>query len=197
MNREEIELVNKLAEFSVASMNLCVEETTEATVSVMDILTFMISDANRISDTSADTLKAVQAFRDEFFIGTSSGDESSEGYSEFDEFTARLIAELGKLTNKHKNVDQMAQPIIQVLQFQDRISQNMEHIAHLLNVWWHRRQALDGVDELSADAENEFAFELLAETKMANERAIVYKHFACLQEAESQVEEAEDDVMLF
>ena len=82
-------------------------------------------------------------------------------------------------------------PIIEALQFQDRLRQNLENVCRVVEVW--REYKKKGVQDLDEGAAKEFGERLLGCMTSVEERDVVRQLIPGLEEEKTVVE----DVMMF
>ena len=162
MNEQTKDFISNFIEFSDGSMKWCCNESENASSSIMSILDHLLSDAERVSKMSQDTLDAVQTLKKIKL--------EKQGQSD-DNMTKDLISGLVQLTQQHQDVAELIHPIIEALQFQDRITQNMQNMVKMLGVWWASRSSWEnGGDK---EKMSEFAHALYEKTTMVEERDLL------------------------
>jgi hypothetical protein len=85
----------------------------------------------------------------------------------------------------------LIQPILESLQFQDRITQNMNNMKRMIGYWMEARAKVESGEMITMET---FGQELLKMTVMTSERTTVCKFIDGLTVAESA---AESEVLFF
>lgn len=154
------QLIDDLTEFSCESMRWCSGASEDATRQISAILEHLINEAKRVSTMSMAALEAVNAIRKKA-AAPAGGNLASE-----------LVAALKKLSTEHTEAQAFVNPIIETLQFQDRISQMMDNLVRMIACWSNEREriAKGGASSLDLDR---FGKALLTCTTMKEERDIV------------------------
>lgn len=160
--------VDLFNEFSKESFKWCAEESEKATSRVSQILDIIVEDADRVSQMSADTLKALDTMK-EIITSLSSDNRNIEKAN-------KLSVALTKLSNENMEVQGMIQPMLEALQFQDRITQNMENLSKMVSNYVKVRESVESKGSMTEAELQSFGEELLKLTTMADERDLVRKH---------------------
>lgn len=175
------DFVDDMIEFSTKSMEWCSSESERAARSVGETVNFLMSDAKRISIMSKEAVALLAEFR------TKTADKVTPGK------TTDLIRDLKAMCDEEQEIHKFADPVIEALQFQDRISQMMDNMVRMIATWALTRTSLaSGEDLLSDDVRTEFGKQLLECTTMPSERNIVRDAIPGLP-----AEEKTEDVQLF
>lgn len=182
MNTAQQTFIKDLHAFYEKSLTWCCEQSESSTSQVSDILYMLLEELERVSTVSSETMEAVLSTKGEL--------EKYRAEEDLQQAT-RLIAVLKALAEEKDEVADKISPIIETLQFQDRIRQKMENVSKMLYAWMEARAHFQ--DSFSEEERMAFGNKLLEITTMAEERDIIRKHFPGLPESE----EAADDVMLF
>lgn len=175
--------IDRLIKFSESSLTDLMTESEKSTVEVLRILNILLSEAQRVSHMSVDSLATVGKLKDKLEVITSSSQPFSEG--------RELVQMLKDLTGKDKKIDEFVFPVMEALQFQDRIRQNVENFARMLVKWSQYRGRLEVPGEDFEAFKQDFGKSLLECTTMAEERDIIHGMIAGLP----KVEERTDGVM--
>ena len=173
----------KFTEFSEKSMRWCAKQSEDSVEATTTILNILLQDASRVSKMSTDTLQAMDTFKKAI---------SGTAKMEPDEKTKKIIGALKALSSQHLEISDFASPIIETLQFQDRIRQNMENLAKMTKAWMLQREMEVGDNASSADVLKNFGEVLIKCSTMKSERDVVRKSIAGMPE-----EQVTEDVMLF
>jgi len=178
MSVKEKLFLNDMLEFCRLSMDWCMKESEAATIRIGGILEMLLNDAKRVSTMSEEALVAVSEMKNQIQKLISDGK------------TSDLISNLKKISSHHIEVNAFVEPIIRTLQFQDRISQNMQNEVRMMNEWFlMRNKASDGMNE---EEFTEFGKRLLKLTTMVEERDTIREVIPGLP-----VEESSSDMVMF
>ena len=147
-----------LADFCYASMNWCALESESATNQVNDIISILLDEAGRISAVSKETLSAVASMQ-EIINNLLNHDGDRDAANE-------LANALKKTSDEDKEIKSFVSPIMEALQFQDRISQNMSNFSKMVRTWLEKREELEGQQEFADEDKVDFGERLLQCTTM-------------------------------
>ncbi|SMF25126.1 hypothetical protein [Pseudobacteriovorax antillogorgiicola] len=172
-------LVEKYLEFTKDSLNWCAKESEESTSKVSNAIDSLLKDTARVSELSTESLTAIEGLHAKLKVHFESGASVED-----------LIKTLQELANDHDEIKNVIHPIIESLQFQDRLRQNLENIEKMIPCWLKHRQAVP--EGASAEQLRAFGENLLNCTTMKEERDYVRGHIDGLKE-----EEEKESVMLF
>ncbi len=186
------QLIDGMVRYASGSMHWCALESEKAVSSVMEVMDRLMDDAYRISSMSEDTLGAVREFR-QTVVSLQEELESNDLEKEI-HATHVLIRELSRLTHEHEEVAELVRPIIEVLQFQDRITQNMENMRAMLTVWQQTRQRIETGEAFGEQERIAFGQALYECTTMEEERRPLRTLFDGLPTEHHEVYSEEDDV---
>ncbi len=189
------QLIGGMVRFSEGSMQWCGTESEKAVTSVIQIMDLLMKDARRISSMSEDTLGAVREFRKTILQLQNKIEDNQLGQEL--SATQILIQELSRLTHEHEEVNELVQPIIQVLQFQDRITQNMENMRRMLHVWQETRKSVEVSGQFDKEERDAFGQALYRCTTMEEERQPLRQRFDNLASETHQITQEEGDDILF
>ncbi len=156
------QLLDDLMEFSTESMRWCAEASENATRQILTILDFLTKEAARVSSMSKEAVDAVDAVR------------MAAAFAVEGKAATNLIAGLKKLAADHSEVQSFIDPIVQTLQFQDRVTQMMDNIVRMIAAWSIERERLAGSATASLDLVA-FGTTLLECATMVEERNLIRK----------------------
>ena len=167
------EALGRLIDFTNSSIGWCSEKSEEAALQVIDVLNEVIEEAERIANTSEESLNDLRKV-----MQTAEDNES---------LTMRELKQmLEGLAARDHTIQGQVYPVIQTLQFQDRLQQNIQNTAKMMDIWMHFKAD----HEVSAeDNLNEFGKRLMEMTTMADERKILRKHVPTLEEEDESIVE--------
>ena len=160
----ECELRNKLLEFSQKSMEWCSKQAEISTEATNSVLQMLLNDATRVSKMSKETLDALNSLKAQL---------SGTGKLLPDTKAKSVVGALKRLSAQHLEIGEFASPIIETLQFQDRIRQNMENLAKMTKTWISIREEEIPKGMSGPEVQKTFGELLLKTTTMQSERDIV------------------------
>ena len=159
------QLLDRLKIFSQKTLEWCAAESEQSTARVTDAIDQLLQNTARVSKISAESLLAIKDLQKAISIRM--GDRSKEGLD-------ILIKNLEELAGEHAEVESVIQPIIQGLQFQDKLRQNLENILHMLPVWIQFRGSVGSI--IPHEKMIEFGSLLMKKTTMISERDVIRAH---------------------
>lgn len=174
------DFIDDMMAFTSASIQWCSEESEKAAKSVGDTIHFLMNDAKRISSMSEEALSVLKDFRAKVTAPKTSMKATD------------LIAALNQLAAEESDVLNLANPVIEALQFQDRVTQQMENMVSMIAAWASQRSAVAQGPVLSEADRIAFGEVLLKCTTMQGERDIIRSVIPELPE-----EEKAEQVKLF
>ena len=130
----------------------------------------------RVSQLSEDSLKAIEEFKSDL----------DEKLSNTECNLTDLVSNLKKLTHENAEAKAIIGPIIEELQFQDRLRQNLENIAKTVEVFLEFREVVQGSGALTEQIKQDFGNKLCQKMTMKSERDIVRGYIAGLDEEKDQ-----------
>lgn len=176
-------MLKELHDFTQDSVTWCSKESERATLAISSVLDVIVTDAARVSQISTETMQAVEKFK--------SLVNSLDGKNRNVEFANKLVVALNDMSAGDVEVAGLIQPILESLQFQDRITQNMNNMKRMIGYWVEARAKVESGEMVSMET---FGQDLLKMTVMTSERATVCKYIEGLQLSESA---AESEVLFF
>ena len=191
---EDIAFVASVIAFSNESMLLCTRESEKAVGVVGQILDIIAKDAARVSKMSDDALSALTQLRDQ--LPKSKAATSSEKATETSpQNLSNLIGALKKIGHEHADIFSFIGPIIENLQFQDRIRQQMENLGKMMPLWLETR-SLDKMSPENFEASLlDFGTRALQITTTSEERPVIHAQIPNLPEVANVA--AADDGFFF
>ena len=194
-------LVESVIQFSNESMLLCTRESEKAVGVVGQILDIIVQDAARVSKMSADALDALKNLSNQFQEVQQASAKAlanevspSAAAPANPQRISKLIDALKKISHEHADIYTFIGPIIENLQFQDRIRQQMENLGKMMPIWLELRTA----EKLSAENYEATLLELgtrmLDITTTNEERPVIRANIPNLPE---QANVAADDGFFF
>ncbi|MDD9952517.1 MAG: hypothetical protein OXT67_13225 [Zetaproteobacteria bacterium] len=173
-----------LIEFMDQSFTWCAKESEEATSQVNEILSMLLDDANRVAAMSKETLDAIGSMQEIISALKPSGDREAAN---------RLAKALLEAAAEDQDVNQFVSPIMEALQFQDRIHQNMNNTVKMMRVWRDVRYKIAVTGKFSNEDRIKFGNTLLECTTMVEERDLIRRHIEGVEPENA----TQDDVIFF
>jgi crotonobetainyl-CoA:carnitine CoA-transferase CaiB-like acyl-CoA transferase len=159
------QLVERLHVFSQKTLEWCSQESEVSTARVTVAIDLLLQNTARVSQISAESVAAIQGLQKAISIRFA--ERNKENF-------AKLIQNLEVLAGEHAEVQNVIQPIIQALQFQDKLRQNLENAVRMLPVWIEFRKDLPM--QITPEKLQEFGKALMTKTTMISERDVVRAH---------------------
>ncbi|NRA68053.1 MAG: hypothetical protein HRU19_26460 [Pseudobacteriovorax sp.] len=177
------DLIDRYYIFTEKTLDWCIKESETSTTHVSDSINKLLEDTSRVSELSDESLKAIQGLKTTIHsLLAKRGSTSS---------LRDLITTLRELAQGNDEIKTVIHPIIQSLQFQDRLRQNLENMSKMIKYWVEYRTNL-GRDYVDNAELHSFGEHLLTLTAMKSERDIVRKFIDGLPNKESA-----DSVLMF
>ncbi len=159
------QLVERMHIFSQKTLEWCAHESEISTARVTEAIDLLLKNTARVSQISAESLAAIEGLQKA--ISLRFGDNSRENF-------VKLIKNLEDLAGEHAEVQNVIQPIIQALQFQDKLRQNLENAVRMLPVWIEFRKDLPM--QITQEKLQDFGKALMTKTTMISERDVIRAH---------------------
>ena len=160
--------------FAQASMDWCVAESDKETMNVSNTIEILVAEFERRALVSDQTLTEIREFKEK--LATLRKNPS--------DLMSNMLVELKKLSDVQRDMNDLINPVIEGLQFQDRLRQNLENLAKMLNVWLGQRRDAGVQDDVVS-----FGKKLLDCTTAPDEREVIRQAIAGLPE-ENHVEQS-------
>lgn len=159
--------IDDLKAFSLASMDWCRGESEAASGTIATAVNVLLSDTQRISQMSQESINAVNDLRDavKALVEEKGGDVKA------------LVDNLQAICRDHNEISSTVEPIIEALQFQDRMTQNLDNLGKMLTCWLEFREKVIDEGVYNDDLEKEFAKQLYDITTMKEERDLIEASF--------------------
>jgi hypothetical protein len=189
-------VLDKFVVYSAECMKDCARESEKSVVVVGQIIDLIMTDVARISAMSEETLKILREIKS--FVSDKADSENSFEDIETDKTSAvsRLTSFLGCLSSQNAEIQTIIMPIVESLQFQDRVRQQMENITKMFPVWKGLRSQIDSGDLAGIEKDQlliSFGQDLCKVTTTNEERDCIRKSIPILPQEESV---AQDDFFL-
>ena len=162
--------LSELLGFTSSSISWCAAESEKSIMGISKILDAIVEDADRVSKISEDTLSAVSNFKS--LISSLEKDNRNLNLAH------NLVGALNDLSRESMEVGGFVQPILEALQFQDRITQNMNNMRRMIEHWVVIRQKVESGESISL---LDFGADLIKLTAMEEERAVICSNIPGLQ----------------
>lgn len=124
-------LPERLIQFMQLSLGWCSAESQASAQTIMQAIEALLKKTERVASISSESLSVLATLQ-----GT-----LSRHFAEQEEIkpVKNLVDSLGALSREHKEVGGMIEPIIEALQYQDRLRQNLENMTKLMRLWMDLR----------------------------------------------------------
>jgi hypothetical protein len=185
MRPEEYCFTDDLLRFTDKSLDWCCQESDRAARNVADAVQILSEEANRIANMSTESTLIVKTLKNK--IDEVVRNESSVF------IISDLIDILEEIAKGHSEIEGIINPIVEALQFQDRLTQNFRNHVKMIATWMEFRENVKNMNKLDEADLIEFGTRLSKCTTMAEERAVLKKHIPAL----SFDELSRDEVGLF
>jgi len=181
MGTDNATYLQDLRDFTIDSMNWCSQEAESEAMKVNEIINTLVNEAGRRASMSQQALEATHSIQQRI--------ESLRANDGKEKITV-LVQILESINKEHNELGELTGPIIEALQFQDRLRQNLENMGKVLKTWLAARQSVG--HELDSAAQLAYGQKLLACMTSQDERTVVRRFIAGLP-----VEETVADAMFF
>jgi hypothetical protein len=161
------------------STKWCADASESETQIIYSTLDTILADTKRRSSVSKHTLDVLTQVQ--HLLKQQGGDLEA------------MVDQIRRLTSDQKEVMLLTNPIIEALQFQDRLRQNLENLSKVCKIWNEQQQTLNADRVIKSDALIEFGEKCLKAMTSPEERDIVRQFISGLP-AEQK---ATDDLLLF
>lgn len=159
------QLTERMQKFTDESLSWCSKESELATSRVTEAIELLLKNTKRVSSISKESLECLQNLRKSINTQFAAGSKDKKPP------VSTLIKSLEVLSSEHNEIDSVIHPIIQSLQFQDRMRQNFENMVRMLPIWLEYRKNAGA--HVSAEEQARFAEALCKVTTMKAERDVV------------------------
>ena len=170
------ESLTKLKEFTGGSLKWCAEESESSTSKITDSVDILLKKTARVSQLSEESLQAIEEFKSDL------DDKIKNSECNLSD----LVSNLKKLTQENAEAKAIISPIIEELQFQDRLRQNLENIVHTVDVYLEARGKVETAGGFSEELKKEFGNKTCGKMTMKSERDIIRGYIDGLDEEKEQ-----------
>ncbi len=180
------DFLDDLQAFTKASLDWCYTESENAVDSINTIVNFILADTQRIATLSQHALSLLLKFTEEL---KTPQDESSPNFKERFGVLSKMMS---KIQGESAESAQILEPILQSMQFQDRVRQKLENVQKMITVWREFYEKYPSGQLAESDLLS-FGECLIKSTTMIEERDIIRHEISGLPEEEKPAE----DVLFF
>jgi hypothetical protein len=183
------EFASRFISFTEESLKACSVQAEKSVNMVAKILDEIVADSARVSKLSEDTIDALKAVKKFLEVqAAESVDAKTSQKKNSKEVLQQIMDALKVLREHNSDVSQFVTPMIESLQFQDRIRQQMDNLPKMIRVWMKARVQVE--NDCKSEQEFEgfksgFGKDLLAVSISEQERNVLRKHIPGLPEAEN------------
>lgn len=170
---DEQKFLQDMLTYTKECIAVCAKSSENAVVVVDKTLQFLMEDSNRISSMGKQTIEILADLKKQM---NQSGDQSLNVRP-----LHSVVKILKKVKSDHSEIDSFIMPIIQSLQFQDRVRQQMENSVKMLSAWLETRKSLAG-RSITMEERSVLANTFLSYTTTEEERAAVRSSFPGIEE---------------
>lgn len=179
------DLLKGMEDFCEASLKWCQAESEKSILLVNEVLNKMVEDATRVSNISAETIDAIDSVRE---IINSLGKERDRAAAN------DLAKAINKVAEENSEVNEFIAPLLESLQFQDRVTQNMDNVGKMIRAYVKfRKELAESGEFFTEDKQTDFGKKMLECTTMVSEREIVHHYIPNLP----MDKETTEDVLFF
>lgn len=173
MKSEAHLFIEDIKSFTKDSIAWCLNESEQASNKIVQTIDILLQDTKRVSQMSDESLKAVESLKStlaQSFLPANNLDanDARSGRPVLD-----LITSLRAMVKEHNEIQNIINPILEALQFQDRMTQNLDNCLKMINSWLNYREQVFASGKFDATTEQQFANELYKITTMPEERAVI------------------------
>lgn len=131
------DFLEKYISFVKDSLQWSIDESEKPTVAISESIRILLEDTSRVSAISEESVAAIQEIKGKLKnLHIQHGDEDDE----VDHSVGGLVATLKKVNEEHQELDNIINPIVTSLQFQDRFLQNMSSLIRICDFWLETRK---------------------------------------------------------
>ena len=143
MHAADTETINLFSKYAASSMAECVKEAEKSVMVAGKILEIITSDVSRVSKMSDDTVNILEDLRKS--VEANSGPENTNSQMAFpnNRSVRELILTIKGFSKSNSEIQGLLMPIIESLQFQDRVRQQMENVTKMFPTWLKMREELE------------------------------------------------------
>ena len=189
MNEQDNAALTKFVTYAEQVMHDSSKESEKSVLMVSRILDIIMSDVSRISKMSEETLKALEEAKqlaelEAQRIREEGGDSTSNEEGPHKSSFGKLNRALALLAKSDVEMQSFVMPIVEALQFQDRVRQQMENTTKMFPSWLQMRKRLEAGEFADVGSEQALVFfgtELMKFTTTNEERDAICSFIPNLQ----------------
>lgn len=152
--------------FVTDSLGWCRQESERESTRILEALQNVIEDVKRRSKMSAAAERSLVAAQDQLAIIL-----GNSGNTTLDE----LLGELRTLRSDNAEVSRLVNPVIEALQFQDRLVQNMQNLEKIVGFWF-QFEATNDLQNESTELRESLIAGLLKRVTTSEERDLIRRN---------------------
>jgi hypothetical protein len=176
MNSADNQVVQSFLSYASQSMGQCVKEAENSVMVAGKILDIITNDVGRVSKMSDETIGILEGLKNSI---------EADGESEVAQASSKLgnksnvrnlISTMKGFAKNNSELHSLLAPIVESLQFQDRVRQQMENVAKMFPIWLQMREEVEAGVYASEHWEStaaEFGNRLMKVTVTPEERETV------------------------
>jgi hypothetical protein len=153
--------------FVTDSLNWCRNESEKESTRILQALQDVMEDVKRRSKMSAAAERSLVAAQDQLAKIMGGNNDATLG---------ELLGELQTLKSDHAEVSRLVNPVIEALQFQDRLVQNMQNLEKII-VHWFQFEATNDTKNETTELRERLITGLLKRVTTSEERDLIRKNF--------------------
>ena len=163
-HNETVTMLNNMIDFTQDVFGNCILDAERSVETLANIINIIFADVTRVSKMSDEALQALQKLQRVLKKNM----ELEKGESHSDALPG-LLQVLKKLSTENIDIQEHIMPIIEALQFQDRMRQQLENAGKMLFVWRTARMLFPTAG-MEPEKLSEFCNQLCKLTTMPEER---------------------------
>ncbi|NRA45031.1 MAG: hypothetical protein HRU09_08775 [Oligoflexales bacterium] len=171
MSAKKDEFLENFNRFGKRSIQWSIDESENEIKNITDTLRAVMDDVDRRSKMSKETFELLGNVKERM----------KEVFEQRQVSISQVVQELTDLGSDHREMSELACPLIYALQFQDRMRQILENSSKIAEYWLKKRKAF-AKEPFSQEKLLEVGEDLLSLTTCQEERKIIRKYIKCLPE---------------
>jgi hypothetical protein len=178
MNTLDRQTIDSFISYASQSMGQCVKEAENSVLVAGKILDIITTDVGRVSKMSDETIGILEGLKNsiESSTGISSQKPDSPVTNKNKRGVRDLILAMRGFSKNNTEIHGLLAPIVESLQFQDRVRQQMENVSKMFPTWIQMRSEIEAGAYSDQDSETtaaEFGARLLKSTVTPEERETI------------------------
>jgi hypothetical protein len=181
------EMLERLTMFTEDSLRSCSVQAEQSVNLVAKILDDIVSDSARVSKISEDTIQILSRVNAVLIEREKHAGVSTAKPPLPKDLIRQVVEALKAVGERNSEVSEYVAPMIESLQFQDRIRQQMDNLPKMLRLWTERRNQLNENEQAVNRQQfmEKFGQDLLAVSISEQERAVIRNNIPGLPEPEN------------